>query len=189
MPQKTSKKRNTKQCLGNYLIKVGTALRPVSTFQFSGGRWGSNPRPSEPQSDVLTDWTTSTVSGVQIKAKISISQNFKFIFSCWSQLLSLDSSERNELSCTISNPFNCYQGLCVKDLFRFEKNTINRQYIRAATLPVDEAGYILHCQYCINKEFSFHTGYRAMGNVYVYQRSPDIFLGYGNNSVSSSSIP
>ena len=27
----------------------------------SGGRWGSNPRPSEPQSDALTDWATSTI--------------------------------------------------------------------------------------------------------------------------------
>ena len=29
---------------------------------FWGGRWDSNPRPSEPQSVTLTDWATSTIS-------------------------------------------------------------------------------------------------------------------------------
>ena len=30
-------------------------------FQTLGGRWDSNPRPSEPQSVTLTDWATSTI--------------------------------------------------------------------------------------------------------------------------------
>jgi hypothetical protein len=97
--------------------------------------------------------------------------------------------KKNELSCTICYTFICYQGVFVKDLFQFEKTKIYRQYFRAAAFPVDEAGYILYCQYCINKKFSFHTGYRAMGNVYVYQRTPDFFLGYGNYSITASSLP
>jgi hypothetical protein len=126
---------------------------------------------------------------LQNKVKISISQNLNFIFSCSCQLLSLDSSKKKELSCTISFSFSCYQVVFVKDLFQVEKTKIYRQYFRAATFPVDEACYLLHCKHCTNKELSFHGGYRAMGNVHVYQRAPYIFLGYGNNSIASSSVP
>ena len=38
--------------------------RPTSKadlYFWVGGWWGSNPRPSEPQSDALTDWTTATI--------------------------------------------------------------------------------------------------------------------------------
>jgi hypothetical protein len=104
----------------------------------------------------------------------------------------LNSSEKNELSCAISNPFNCYQGVIVKDIFRFEKNKINRQYFRAAAFSSDEAGYILHYQHYFYKvqDFPPQPGrYRTMGNVYVYQWAPDIFLGHGYNSIASSSVP
>jgi hypothetical protein len=101
----------------------------------------------------------------------------------------LDSSKKKELSCTISFSFSCYQGVFVKDLFQVEKTKIYRQYFGAATFPVDEAGYLLHYQYCINKKLSFNRGYRPMGNVYVYQRAANVFLGYGDNSIASSSIP
>ena len=33
-------------------------------FRFQGLRWVSNPRPSEPQSDALTDWATKSISAL-----------------------------------------------------------------------------------------------------------------------------
>jgi hypothetical protein len=74
----------------------------------------------------------------------------------------LKGSKKNELSWAIYFPYNCYQEVFVKDLFRLEKNKTDRQHFRAATLPVDEGGYFLHYQYCINKKFSFHPGYRTI---------------------------
>jgi hypothetical protein len=59
----------------------------------------------------------------------------------------LDGSIKNELILTISYPFICLLGVIVKDLFEFEKTKIYRQYIRAATFPVDEGGYFLHYQH------------------------------------------
>jgi len=50
----------------------------------------------------------------------------------------------------------------LQDCSGFEEIKIYRQHIGTATLPVDETGYILHYQYSINKEFSFHTGYRTI---------------------------
>jgi hypothetical protein len=97
--------------------------------------------------------------------------------------------QKNEHPCTISTPINCYQWVFVKDLFQVEKNKIYRQYFGTSTFSVDEACYLLHCQYRIDKERCFHTGYRAMGNVYVYQWAPDVFLGYGNNSITPSPLP
>jgi hypothetical protein len=93
---------------------------------------------------------------VQNKVKISISQNLNFIFSYWSQLLSLLGSKKNEPTITIYDPFSCLQGVNPKDLFGFEKAKINRQYFRATTLSVDEANYISHYQYSINKKFSLY---------------------------------
>jgi hypothetical protein len=82
-------------------------------------------------------------------------------------------------------------GIC-KDLFRLEKNKINRQYIRAATFPIDEGGYFLHYQHYFYEVQDFPpqpSRYWTMGNVYVYQRAPDIFLGHGYNSIAPSSVP
>ena len=72
--------------------------------------------------------------------------------------------------------------------FQFEKTKTYRQYFRAATLSVDEAGYILHYKHSINQKFHVHPGYRTMGNVYVYQRTSDIFLGHRNNSITASAL-
>ena len=51
-----------------------------------GGRWDSNPRHSEPQSDALTNWTTSTIymllksfSGAKVREKFE----FHKFFSCF----------------------------------------------------------------------------------------------------------
>ena len=44
--------------------KFGTETKKSvnhKTYAFKGGGWGSNPRHSEPQSDALTNWTTSTI--------------------------------------------------------------------------------------------------------------------------------
>jgi hypothetical protein len=54
----------------------------------------------------------------------------------------LNGSKKNELSGTIYNPLNCYQEEFVKYFFWIEKTKIYRQYFRAATISVDEAGYI-----------------------------------------------
>ena len=41
-----------------YSLVLTTTL---GTLPYWGVRWDSNPRPSEPQSDVLTNWTTNTI--------------------------------------------------------------------------------------------------------------------------------
>ncbi len=69
----------------------------------------------------------------------------------------MDSSKKNELRCTICEPLNCYQEVILIDHSWFEKNKINRQYLWAATFPVDEAGYLSHYQYSIYKEFILST--------------------------------
>ena len=49
-----------------------------------GGRWDSNPRHSEPQSDALTNWTTSTIfllSGCKGTKKKWFYQIFSYLFS------------------------------------------------------------------------------------------------------------
>jgi hypothetical protein len=100
----------------------------------------------------------------------------------------LDSSKKNELRYTICEPLICYQEVILLDHPRFEKSKINRQYLWAATFPVDEAGYLSHYKYSIYKEFYVYTGHRTMGNVYVYQRAADVFLGNGNNSIAPPSL-
>jgi hypothetical protein len=95
----------------------------------------------------------------------------------------LDGSQKNELSCAIYSVNYCYQEIILTDFFGIEKVKIYRQYIRAPTFSGDEAGYISHYQHSIYKKFSYHPGYRAMGNVYVHCRAHDLFLGYRNNSV------
>ena len=54
-----------------------------------GGRWGSNPRHSEPQSDALTNLTTSTIlkvlhycclAGAKVREKNVIAKFFSYFF-------------------------------------------------------------------------------------------------------------
>jgi hypothetical protein len=59
----------------------------------------------------------------------------------------LGGSKKNEPSLTISDPLDCCQEEYVKHFFGIEKVKIYRQYLGAATISVDEAGYIPYYQH------------------------------------------
>ena len=76
-------------CLLDYDIiknKREYILQCILVYALVGGRWDSNPRHSEPQSDALTNWTTSTIymllksfSGAKVREKFE----FHKFFSCF----------------------------------------------------------------------------------------------------------
>jgi hypothetical protein len=78
-----------------------------------------------------------------------------------------------------------------KRFFRVEKNKINRQYFRAPALSGDEAGHIPHYQHNIYEKQSHPSDTRrdwSMGNVHVYFRIDNFFLGNWYCSVASASL-
>jgi len=125
---------------------------------------------------------------VQNKFKNSISQNLYFIFSNSGQLLSLHGSKLNEPAGTIYWNKISYQVILISHHSGFEKVKIYRQYFGFAAVSVDEACYIPHNQHCFYKESPYPCRNRTVGNVHVYIRTDNIFLGYRNNSVPSSSL-
>jgi hypothetical protein len=88
--------------------------------------------------------------GVQNKSKISISQNFGFLFSCQSMFAIFAGFKKKDHAEQFNHVLIVLRK--INNPARIEEDQTDRQYLRTPAVPTDEAGYLPYNQHRIYKE-------------------------------------